>query len=244
MPINVSFFIGCLNDVYYPQVGVAAVKVLEHFGCQVDFPIEQTCCGASLYQDGYNPQSRDLARRFVGLFRESEFIVTPSPRCCAMVREEYTRLLLDDPKWEQPMWQVAGRTYEFVEFLTTVLKADLSKLSLPKLIPATYHPACQLRSMGVGDATPGVLRQIKNVDLKTLNHCETCCGAGGGLLSRQGEISDHLRNQKMVNLNETGAVVGICNEAVCALRLGKGPLPLKHVAELIAEGLGIGTEHF
>jgi L-lactate dehydrogenase complex protein LldE len=241
---RVSLFIGCLNDVYYPRVGVAVTKILEHFGCRVEFLDSQTCCGAGLFEDGYVSDAKEVARRFVGIFRDSDYVLTPSPRCCAMVREQYTRLLVDDEKWEASMWQVAGRTYEFVEFLQNVLKARLPELTMPRLASVTYLPACQLRNMGVGDESPNILRRMRNIELKTLPDAERCCGAGGGLARRQPELAQDLRDQKLQMLRGTGAAFGVCNEALCAMRLANRSLPIKHIAEVIAEAMGIDCENF
>ncbi len=242
MPTSVSLFIGCLNDLYFPRVGVAVTKILERFGCRVDFPDQQTCCGAPLFEDGYQPQAKGLARRFVDVFKHSTYVVTPSPRCCAMVRENYTRLLVDDPASEETMWQVAGRTYEFVEFLTTVLKVDLSKLSLPAQTSVTYHPACQQRAMGVGDETPRVIRQLQHARLQLPEKADVCCGAGGGLPENQPMISTTMRDEKIAAIRAVKADVTICNEAVCALRLPT--VKPKHVAELLAEAMGIDSNSF
>ena len=36
--MNVALFITCLTDQFYPQVGIAVTKILEHFGCRpVDY---------------------------------------------------------------------------------------------------------------------------------------------------------------------------------------------------------------
>jgi len=37
MPHSVALFITCLTDQFYPRVGVAVTKILEHFGCTVSF---------------------------------------------------------------------------------------------------------------------------------------------------------------------------------------------------------------
>ena len=43
--MRVSLFITCFNDTLFPQTGRAVVRLLERLGCEVDFPLEQTCCG-------------------------------------------------------------------------------------------------------------------------------------------------------------------------------------------------------
>ena len=51
--VKVSLFITCLGDSYFPRAGIAAVKVLEHLGCAVDFPAAQTCCGQPMFNNGF-----------------------------------------------------------------------------------------------------------------------------------------------------------------------------------------------
>src|ERR1700761_8760246 len=136
---TVALFITCLTDQFYPHIGVAVTKILEHFGCNIEFPAAQTCCGQPFFNNGFHPESADLARRFVEIFEPYEHIVTPSGSCCAMVREHFVHLLHDDPAYATGAHRVAEHTYEFVEFLTKILKVDLSALSLPQSTPLTYH---------------------------------------------------------------------------------------------------------
>ena len=42
---RVGLFVTCLVDFYRPNVGFAAVKLLEEAGCEVVVPEAQTCCG-------------------------------------------------------------------------------------------------------------------------------------------------------------------------------------------------------
>jgi hypothetical protein len=63
--LKVALFITCLTDQFYPHVGVAVTKILEHFGCEVSFPQAQTCCGQPFYNNGYHDEARELARRWV-----------------------------------------------------------------------------------------------------------------------------------------------------------------------------------
>ncbi|MCG8557181.1 MAG: hypothetical protein MJD61_18120, partial [Proteobacteria bacterium] len=41
----VGLFIPCYIDLFYPDVGLATLEVLEGLGVQVDYPEQQTCCG-------------------------------------------------------------------------------------------------------------------------------------------------------------------------------------------------------
>src|SRR4029453_15054664 len=100
-----------------PPRGVAVPKILEHFGCKVFFPDAQTCCGQPFFNNGFHPEAKELAKRWIQIFEPYEYVVTPSGSCCAMVREQFHELLAHDHAWEHGLHHVLGRTYEFVEFL-------------------------------------------------------------------------------------------------------------------------------
>src|SRR3712207_7245196 len=43
--LRVALFITCFNDTLFPETGRATVRILERLGHEVEFPLEQTCCG-------------------------------------------------------------------------------------------------------------------------------------------------------------------------------------------------------
>jgi L-lactate dehydrogenase complex protein LldE len=83
MPKQVALFITCLTDQFYPHVGIAVTRILEHYGCTVYFPRQQTCCGQQFNNNGYPDEARELAKRMIQIFEPYEYVVTPSGSCCA-----------------------------------------------------------------------------------------------------------------------------------------------------------------
>jgi L-lactate dehydrogenase complex protein LldE len=245
MPHHVALFITCLNDQFYPHVGVAVTKILEHFGCTVDFPKSQTCCGQPFFNNGYHADARELAKKFIQDFEKFEYIVTPSGSCCAMVREQFHELLHGDHAWEHGLEQVTSRTYEFVEFLDQVLKVDLSKLSLPRPQSITYHYTCHLRGIGVKDQAVNMLRQMGNLNFTPLEKTDQCCGFGGTFAVKYPAISGAIVEDKAQCIAATKAEVTVCNDAGCSMNISgmchrKGVnTRVKHIAELMCEALGL-----
>lgn len=45
--MKIAFFPGCLVDMFYPEIGQAAVEVLEKLGCEVELP-KSRCVAGSL----------------------------------------------------------------------------------------------------------------------------------------------------------------------------------------------------
>ena len=241
MSLRVALFVGCLTDTFHPRVGVATVKVLEHFGCRVSFPAGQTCCGQPLLHAGLAADAAAVARHFVTTFEQADYVVTPSPACASTVRDRYPKLLADDAAYEAGMWHIAGRTYELAEFLTTIVKADLTGLSLP--ISATYHPACPLRTLAVPDGTPGLLRRL-GATVKPLPDADVCCGFGGPFARQYPSISRSMAEAKRRAIAATGADVTVCNEAGCTMTIGPAAGRVAHVAELLAEALGLDADRW
>ena len=92
MSVRVSLFVTCVVDQLFPQVGMAMVEVLERVGCKVDFPEAQTCCGQPAYNSGYRIEARQVARHFLTVFRDAEYIVVPSGSCTSMIAHHYRDL--------------------------------------------------------------------------------------------------------------------------------------------------------
>ncbi len=204
MPYDVALFITCLTDQFYPRVGIAVTKILEHFGCTVHFPKTQTCCGQPFFNNGYHPEARELAKKFIQDFEQYDYIVSPSGSCCAMVREHFHELLKGDHAWEHGMHHVVARTYEFVEFLSKVLKVDLSKYALPQRESFTYHYTCHLRGLDQRDESVVLLRQLGNVDFRPLEKTDQCCGFGGTFAVKYPAISGAIVEDKAQCIAATG----------------------------------------
>lgn len=246
--MHVSLFVTCLTDLFAPQAGMATVRVLEHFGCRVDFPQEQTCCGQPQFNNGFHDGARTLAKRMIEVFQKSTVVVTPSASCCAMLREHYPALLKDDPKWEEEALALAAKSYELVEFLTKVLKADVSGLALPESTKVACHYTCHNRGLHQGpEPCVRLVKGLGNAEVVALEKSDQCCGFGGTFSVKYPEISGPLAQEKSECAAKSGAEILIVNDAGCSMnisgaahRQGHG-FRTHHVAELIAEAIDART---
>ena len=121
----------------------------------------------------------------------------------------------------------------------------MSKLSLPRAEPITYHYTCHLRGIGVKDEGVRLMRQIGNVDYKPMEKTDQCCGFGGTFAVKYPAISGAIVEDKVNCIAATGAPTLICNDAGCTMnisgmchRRGVG-VQTKHIADLMAEAMGI-----
>ncbi|MEI9929134.1 MAG: (Fe-S)-binding protein [Rhizomicrobium sp.] len=60
---RVGLFVTCLVDLVRPQIGFAAVKLLEQSGCDVVVPQMQTCCGQPVWNAGADKDARAIAEQ-------------------------------------------------------------------------------------------------------------------------------------------------------------------------------------
>jgi L-lactate dehydrogenase complex protein LldE len=243
--MKVSLFITCLTDTFYPRTGIAVVKVLEHLGCEVDFPLAQTCCGQPMFNNGFHDETRELAKRMIQVFEQSPAVVTPSGSCAAMIRDYYPELFHGDHAWEHDAQALANKTYEFVEFLHKVLKVDLAKLGCKWDGRVTYHYSCHLRGIGMTDEAEQVMKQIDGLDYVPLEKADQCCGFGGTFAMKYPQISGTMVRDKVGCIAATKADTVISNDAGCTMNIsgscrreGQG-VGFKSLAEVIAEGLGL-----
>src|SRR5712692_10403956 len=110
--MKVSLMITCLGDAFFPEVGVATVRLLRRLGVEVDFPGAQTCCGQPHFNSGFADDARDLARHTIQAFDNGQPVVSPSGSCAAMVKLEYPELFHGDRVWHARAADLALRTHE------------------------------------------------------------------------------------------------------------------------------------
>lgn len=242
--MRVALFVTCLGDTFFPRAGMAVVRLLEHLGVEVTFPEGQTCCGQPQWNSGYPDEAAALARHFVDVFDGADYIVSPSGSCASMVRHYYPEIFRDDPVRLDRTRQLSGRIYEFTQFLVEVLGVEDLGARYPAR--ATYHPSCHMtRLLGVEEAPLRLLRNVRDLELVPLEHPELCCGFGGTFSVKSPEVSVAMADEKLDDVSRTGAHLLVGADPSCLLHLAgrahrrRLPLKIMHVAEVLAEGVGL-----
>ena len=238
--MKVSLFITCLVDQFFPEVGMSVVSVLRKLGVEVDFPAEQTCCGQPAFNSGFSSEARELAKRFIGIFEKSEYVVAPSGSCSSMVRVFYPELFRDDPEWHKRAESLASRTYEFTEFLVNVLKVeDVGAAYHGKV---ALHQSCHLlRELNVRTEPQCLLRGVKGIELVELDRAEACCGFGGMFSIKYPHISGSILQDKIDSVKKSGAEVVVASDVGCLMHIAGGlcrqsaTARTMHIAELLAK---------
>jgi L-lactate dehydrogenase complex protein LldE len=231
--------ITCLADGFFPDVGVATVKLLRRLGVTVEFPQSQTCCGQPHFNSGYHDDARALARNTITTFAKAPLVVTPSGSCAAMVRLEYPELFHADPVWHPRAVDLARRTHELSDFLVNVLKVeDVGARFEGK---ATYHMACHLRGLGLLTEPIRLMRKVRGLHFVPLERYDECCGFGGSFAVRYPGISGAMVRDKAAFIEKTAVDAVVATDAGCLMNIGgclnrqASKVRILHLAELLAQ---------
>jgi L-lactate dehydrogenase complex protein LldE len=237
--VRVSLFATCLVDLFFPEVGESAVNVLTRHGCQVDFPLAQTCCGQPGWNSGHPEESYRVARQFLQAFRDSEHIVTPSGSCASMIRVHYPELFHGRPE-EAEAKAAASRTYEFSEFLVRVLQVEPDARWEGAV---AYHTSCHMsRELKVTQEPFQLLRRVEGLRLCELERPDLCCGFGGTFAAKNPEMSVAMGDDKLEDVRRSGAGTLVACDMGCLMHLGgrlrrRGDrMRVLHLAQLLDEG--------
>lgn len=240
-PSRVGLFITCFNDTLFPETGQATVRVLERLGLEVEFPLEQTCCGQMHFNTGYQREAIPLVRRFVEVFEPYEAVVAPSGSCVGMVREIYPMAaeLAGDKRLAEDVEALAPKVFELSEFLVKKLGVTDVGAYYPHRV--TYHPTCHsLRMLKVGDAPLELLRNVRGIDLAELPEAQECCGFGGTFAVKNADTSTAILVDKLRHVLDTRAEVCVAGDNSCLMHIGGGLKRLRagvetvHLAEILA----------
>jgi L-lactate dehydrogenase complex protein LldE len=243
---RVGLFIPCYIDQLYPQVGLATVEVLERFGCEIDFPEGQTCCGQPMANTGCVLDAAPLAQRFVEIFAPYEYVVCPSGSCTAMVRRHYEEYFHGDAAYEA----LRNRVFELTEFLVDVLQVGPLGGRFPHRVG--IHQSCHgLRELRLGSSSEVVgpsfskarqlLETIEGIEFTTLARPDECCGFGGTFAVSEEAVSCMMGLDRLHDHEQAGTEIITANDMSCLMHLQglilreKKPLRVMHVAEILAQ---------
>jgi L-lactate dehydrogenase complex protein LldE len=236
----VQLFVTCLVDSLFPNVGKATVALLERAGYQVEFPLNQTCCGQPAYNGGFEAEARAQTEQTLDVLDATEGpIVVPSGSCAAMLIQHASELMAADPTYRAKADRVAGRVRELTQFL--VEDADFAPVGLGgDGTTVTYHASCHaLRWLGV-QRQPKQLLDEAGVERVALDGEDECCGFGGLFSIKAPEVSAAMMDTKIARIEASGADVVVGVDVSCLMNIGGGlrrrgsPIVTRHIAEVLA----------
>jgi len=236
--MTITLFIPCFIDLFYPQVGMAMVKILEKLGHRVRCPEAPACCGQPAFNTGYWDESRAVAEKVLEQLEDAEVVVIASGSCGAMMKVFYPDLFAGTPH-ERLAKAVSAKCHEFSQFLVDKLGVTDLGARFPHKV--TYHDGCHsLREMRIHDAPRKLMARVQGLELVEMSQT-VCCGFGGTFSAKFPAISTAMGEVKCDLALETEAEYIVSSDSSCLMHLQglidhqQKPLKTIHLVEVLVQ---------
>ena len=233
-----------LNDTYmnynYPEIGKAAVALLEAAGYKVELA-DAPCCGRPMISKGMMDAAKANARHNVSLLHayagNGVPIIGCEPSCLLTLRDEYPQLV----PGEQAR-TVASQSFLIDEFLAKLKAEDKLNIEFKDTAKQIlFHAHCHQRSLAGTASSLNALRLAPGYRVELTN--AGCCGMAGsfGYEKEHYQLSMDIGALSLFpHVNAKGndwevAVMGVsCRQQI---EHGTGRRA-RHLAEVLADALG------
>lgn len=218
-----------------PQIGKAAVAVLEAAGYEVRLLEEHACCGRPAFSMGRLDLVKRFGKRNLELLKQTEGpLLFLEPSCYAMFREDYRELGLDGAR------EAAERAVLFEHFIEFLLQKEPDALDLRALESGlAVHVHCHAKALTDTGLMLQLGRRLAGDKAALLD--SGCCGMAGAFGALEGKYA--------LSMEVGEALVKLINELpedTCLVASGTScrqqithctDRPVMHFAEALAEAL-------
>jgi FAD/FMN-containing dehydrogenase/Fe-S oxidoreductase len=221
---------------YEPNIGIAAVRVLEAAGFEVALPSQRKCCGRPAFSQGNLEEAGKFGRHNLGVLAETGDapILFLEPSCYTMFAEDYHELKLPGAGLISP------RCFLFEEFMDNLLSAEPDALSFDQETERlAIHAHCHAKSMMKSRSMAQLASRLPNRSVTLMD--TGCCGMAGafGMLQSKYELSVKVAEPLVEKIKGLpfGTIV-VASGTSCRHQIQHLiPVKLRHMAEVLAESL-------
>ena len=239
---DIVLFHDTFTDYYHPEVGKAAVDVLEALGYRVVSVERTACCGRPAVSKGLLSKAKQWARQNVdALLPYAERgipIVGTEPSCLLTFRDEYPDLLQDEASKT-----VASQSFLLDELISKLAREDESVAALFRddlEREVVLHAHCHQKAIVGPEPTLETLRLVPGYKVRLIE--TSCCGMAGsfGFEKEHYDVSKAMGSLRLfpeVEAASPDAAIAITGVS-CRQQIGhftsRRP---RHAVELLAEAL-------
>lgn len=235
-----ALFYTCTVNYNEPEIGKAAVGVLEKNGIECVVP-EQQCCGLPFLDVGLLDRAVKKVEANVAslgrVVRQGYKVVAPSASCSYMLKQDYPRLLpTDDARL------VAENTLDLSEYLVRVHERGRLDLDFPEPVgKIRYHQPCHLKAQDIGFKAQELMQLIPDAEVSRM---QCCSGHDGSWSVRKEnfEASMQVGRPLFKFLRpEDACTVTDCPLSAVQVQQGTGRKPV-HPIVVMARAYGLEVE--
>jgi len=239
---RIVFFVGCMTNFVYTEIGEATLALFRHLGCTVIIPKGQQCCGLPGMSGGDLDTVRELAEQNLQALEghDADYIMTACATCGGALHKLYPLVIgKRNPELKQRLQALADKTVDAAVLLQKLgLKPEESGAA--EELRITYHDPCHHRTAGIGKEPRALLKGTPGLDLVEMEGADRCCGLGGTFNVYHYEKSLDINAGKSAAIIETGADAVVTGCPGCIMQLSDGlkqagdKTRVLHTVELLA----------
>jgi FAD/FMN-containing dehydrogenase/Fe-S oxidoreductase len=220
-----------------PEIGMAAVAVLEAAGYEVELLRGRKCCGRPAFSQGHLDEAARVGRHNLALLPASAAalpIVFLEPSCWSMFAEDYRELRLDGAE------AVGARSFLLEEFLEGLLVREPDALCFRhREQQVAIHGHCHAKALAEPALPARLARRLPGRAVRLLD--TGCCGMAGafGMLAGKQELSRQVASPLVAQLDALPAeAIVVANGASCRQQIRElTPRQPQHLAQVLADAL-------
>ena len=242
---RIVFFVGCMTNFVYTEVGEAALALFRHLGCTVTIPKGQQCCGLPGMSGGDIATVRDLAERNLAEMEryDADYVMTACATCGGALHRLYPLVVgKRNPELRGRLDVLAAKTMDAAQLLQQ-LGLNPAETGVGDDVRITYHDPCHLRTRGLTKQPRDLLKATPGVELAEMEGADRCCGLGGTFNVYHYGSSMTINEAKSRSIIATRAQVVATGCPGCMMQLSDGlkqhgsRVEVLHTLQLLARGL-------
>ncbi len=233
----VDLHIPCYVDRYFPFTALNMVEVLKRYGCAVNYPSDQTCCGMPALFDGFTEQCKEAGEYMIKQFQNDRPIVSCGTVCTSVMKCHYHDLFHNSAMHNEYK-HVQQNLFEFSSFLTEKLNVKEAGKTLK--LNAVFVGGCAGVNGCINHSSDiHLISTIHGIQLISLPD-GACCGWGGTMARNDEKKSVEMASALLHQIKSTGADLIVSNEPGCLMHLmmvmKKQGMEIKtmHIADVLA----------
>jgi Fe-S oxidoreductase len=219
-----------------PNIGIAAVKVLEAIGFDVELAANRKCCGRPAFSQGNLDFAAELGQHNISqlsTLNSQPPILFLEPSCWSMFVEDYRELRVENAE------KIAKRCFLFEQFVDDLLEHEPDALRFKERdTKVVIHPHCHAKSL----VDPAFMQSlVARLPGRRATLLDTgCCGMAGafGALAEKYELSKQVAADLLSKIDVEQPDVVVASGTSCRHQIvdlsERWP---KHLAEVLADAI-------